>query len=219
MTSGFLLGVWHVCLFLFFRIQGLKTHYNLRPRVFQCPNCSCTIAPPSLWRCFSEKGPGPRPLGPLMAFPQPHSTTHKLLIGWGVRGCPHSHSWHPSTDTFLREFPMTKPRTHFRSGPGPKGSGCKWFGGPLDIQTCLLESHCRASTFGTHVWAGEHFPGLTLQILTHSWKHMSAHLPSPLEGSPHPRPQPEDNPSPDHNKPLPQLCPRLRSTPMSILSH
>ena len=54
--------------------------------------------------------------------------------------------------------------------------------------------------------AGEEFRGLTLQILTHLWKHMSAHLPSPLEGSPHPRPLPEDKPSPDNKKPLPQLC-------------
>ena len=53
--------------------------------------------------------------------------------------------------------------------------------------------------------AGEEFRGLTLQILTHLWKHMSAHLPSPLEGSPHPRPLPEDKPSLD-KKPLPQLC-------------
>ena len=53
--------------------------------------------------------------------------------------------------------------------------------------------------------AGEEFRGLTLQILTHLWKHMSSHLPSPLEGSPHPRPLPEDKPSLD-KKPLPQLC-------------
>ena len=93
------------------------------------------------------------------------------------------------------------------------------FQGPLTLQTCLLESHCRASKFSTHVRAGEQFRGLTLQILTHLWKHMSAHLPSPLEGSPHTRPLPEDNPSPDNKKPLPQLCPRLRSTPSSMLSH
>ena len=148
----------------------------------------CTTVPPSLGSCFSEKGPGPHFLGPLMAFPQPHPHTHKLLIGWGVQVCAHYHSQHPTTDTFLGEFPMTKPRTHFRSGPGPKGSGCKWFRGPLAFQTCLLERHCRASKFSSHVWAGEHFRGPTLQILTHLWKHMSAHLPSPLEGSPHPRP-------------------------------
>ena len=71
-----------------------------------------------------------------------------------------------------------------------------------------------------HIHAGgEEFRGITLQIPTHMRKHMSANLPSPIEGSPHPRPLPEDNPSPDNNKLLPELCPRLRSTPISLLSH
>ena len=59
--------------------------------------------------------------------------------------------------------------------------------GAVGFQPCPLESHCRASKFSTHMRAGEEFRGLTLQILTHLWKHMSAHLPSPLEGSPHPQ--------------------------------
>ena len=80
MTSGFLLGVWHVCLFPFFPIQGLKTHYNLRPRVLQCPTCSCTMVPPSLGSCFSEKGLGPTPSGLwwLSHSPTPPRTSSSL---------------------------------------------------------------------------------------------------------------------------------------------
>ena len=61
-------------MFPFFPIQGLKTHYDLRPRRLQCPTCSCTTVPPSLGSCFSEKGaPPPRACDGFPTAPPPHA--------------------------------------------------------------------------------------------------------------------------------------------------
>ena len=87
------------------------------------------------------------------------------------------------------------------------------------FQPCPLESHCGPSKFSTQMRAAEECRGLTIHVLTHLCKHRSAPLPSPLQGSPLPRPLPEDNPSPDNKKPLPQLCSPVRSAPISMLSH
>lgn len=48
------------------------------------------------------------------------------------------------------------------------------------FQPCPLEIHCGASEFSTQMPAAQDFRGLTIHILTHVWKHMSAHRTSPL---------------------------------------
>ena len=58
--------------------------------------------------------------------PPPHAQAPHWLIRSraGSLPLPTSHHRH-----FSGEFRMTKPSMHFRSGPGPKGSGCKCFRG------------------------------------------------------------------------------------------